>query len=202
MNEQQRQRIVARHRDALLRHGLQPAALYWSSREIQETRFRVLAEIGLASGCSVLDVGCGFGDLARYLAHQGLEFDYTGIDLSPDLIQAGRGHDPRLTLLEGDIFDLPAEPERYDYVLLSGALNENLADQGAYAFAVIERMFELCRVGVAFNLLDARNAWIASRPDLQSHQPDTVLAFCRGLTAHCQLRDDYLDNDFTVYLRR
>ena len=87
-------------------------------------------------------------------------------------------------------------------MLLSGALNENLADQGAYAFAVIERMFELCRVGVAFNLLDARNAWIASRPDLQSHQPDTVLAFCRGLTAHCQLRDDYLDNDFTVYLRR
>ncbi len=67
MNKQQRQRIINRHKDSMLRHGYHPNALYWSTKEMQELRFKVLADIGIQSGDSVLDVGCGFGDLLGYL---------------------------------------------------------------------------------------------------------------------------------------
>ena len=202
MDPQQRQRIIARHSDSLLRYGYSANALYWSSTDIQTLRFQVLSEIGIEDGASVLDVGCGFGDLAAYLQGQELTIDYQGIDLSPHLIDKGKEIYPRLDLRQGDLFDLDPPPRAYDYLLLSGALNEPLADEGAYARRVIERMYESCRRGVAFNLLDRRNEWVARRFDLQSFDPGEIIAFCQTLGARCHLRDDYLDNDFTVYLYR
>ncbi len=202
MTPEHRQRIVERHRDALLRHGVHPNALYWSSRKIQEIRFEVLVEIGISSGDRVLDVGCGFGDLKGFLTGRGLEVDYTGIDLSPDLLQSARRLQPQASLVEGDLFDLDPADGSFDWALLSGALNEQLGDDGAYARRLIARMFAAARKGVACNLLDARNRWVAGRPDLQSFQPDDMLDYCRGLGAACELRDGYLDNDFTLHLRR
>lgn len=200
MHSEQRQRIVERHRDALHRHGHHPHALYWSSRAVQELRFAILCDIGIGNGDSLLDVGCGFGDLAAYLAQQGLELSYTGIDLSPDLISAGRARYAGIKLHEGDIFEFDPPAEAYDYLLLSGALNEALNDEGAYARRVIERMFATCRKGVALNLLNREDPWVAGRGDLQSFYPEQMQRYCEGLGARVTLKRDYLDNDFTLYL--
>jgi len=202
MTPEQRKRIIARHRDALLRHGHSAKALYWSNTAIQEIRFQVLMEIGIQNGDRLLDVGCGFGDLFAYLKRQQIVTDYCGIDLSPDLITAGKNLYPQARFFCGDLFDLAPQPHTYDYVLLSGALNENMKDSGTYARRVIERMYQICHKGVALNLLDANNPWLANRNDLQSFMPDEMLAYCQSLGANCELRQDYLDNDFTVYLRK
>lgn len=202
LTEQQRKRIVDRHRDALLRFGVHPHALYWSNREIQETRFRVLAQIGIEGGASLLDVGCGFGDLYGYLLQQGIETHYTGLDLSPELLAEARRLHPQARFIEGDLFDLDPAPGSYDIVVLSGALNEQLGDDGAYARRVIEAMFRACRRGVAFNLLDARHPRTAACSDLQSFDPDEMLAWCQGLADRVDIVSGYLDNDFSVYLRR
>ena len=89
--------------------------------------------------------------------------------------------------------------QSFDWVTLSGALNEQLHDEGAYARRSIERMYALCRKGVAFNLLDARHL---NAHDLQSHQPATMLAYCMSLCPNCESHDGYLKNDFTIYMRR
>ncbi|MDT8377038.1 MAG: class I SAM-dependent methyltransferase [Mariprofundaceae bacterium] len=199
MKKEQRKRIVDRHRDSLKRFGYHPNALYWSSCEIQEIRFRILAEIGIRSGDSVLDVGCGFGDFRQWFEKRYGRIDYTGIDLSPDLLaEAGRRH-AGARFFEGDLFDMDFDSRSFDWVILSGAMNENLHDDGAYARMVIEQMYVLCRKGVAFNLLDARHL---KAHDLQSHQPEEILTWCRTLSPDCTLVDDYLDNDFTIYMRR
>ena len=201
LSDVQRQRIVERHRDSLTRFGHSPAALYWSSREVQELRFRVLCDIGIAAGDSVLDVGCGFADLKGWIERWRWPVRYAGIDLSPDILEVAAREHPDARLVCGDIFDLRAQPESYDWVLLSGALNEIMGDQGRYARAVIARMFHLARKGVAFNLLNARYVTMFSF-GLQRFDPDEMLAYCRMLTPHCELRDGYLDNDFTIWMRR
>ena len=199
LSDEQRQRIVDRHRDSLTRFGHAPAALYWSSREVQELRFRMLCDIGIAAGDSVLDVGCGFADLKGWIERWRCPVRYTGIDLSPDLLAVAAREYPDARLLRGDIFDLRAQPESYDWVVLSGALSEPLSDEGRYAKAVIARMFQLARKGIAFNLLDARTKLLFSF-GLQRFDPADMLAHCRSLTPHCQLHDDYLDNDFTIWM--
>jgi len=197
MKPAQRKRIVDRHRDSLTRFGYHPNALYWSGRDIQELRFSILAGIGIVAGDSLLDVGCGFADFnAWFTGHQG-SLKYTGLDLSPDLLAQAARLNPDSTLIEGDLFDFDCVDQAFDWVILSGALNEQLHDNGDYARRVIAHMYAICRKGVAFNLLDARHL-VAH--DLQSHLPADMLDWCRGICPDCRLIDDYLDNDFTIYL--
>jgi len=197
MKKEQRKRIVDRHRDSLKRHGHHPNALYWSSRAIQEIRFKILAEIGIRAGDAVLDVGCGFADFKSWIEQQGRPVQYAGVDLSPDLICAAQEKHPEVQLMYGELFDFHFEPGSFDWVILSGALNEQLHDESVYAFRVIERMYSLCRKGVAFNMLDARHL-VAH--DLHSRIPAQVLAYCQSLCPDCVVQDEYLQNDFSIYM--
>ncbi|WP_319381457.1 class I SAM-dependent methyltransferase [Thiomicrorhabdus sp.] len=210
LNDEQRLRIARRHEDSIQRYGYKPQALYWSSKEIQEIRFQMLFEgmpeiLRLGDEFSVLDVGCGFGDLKDYLSQHGVSVDYSGIDLAPAMITAAQRLQPQGKFFCGDLFDADFADGRFDFVVLSGALNEVVesatdGQTGVYAKAVIEKMFALSRNGVAFNLLDRRNQWVAARPDLQSFLPQEIVEYCRSFCSHVEWRDDYLDNDFTVYL--
>jgi len=199
MKKEQRKRIVDRHRDSLTRHGYHPNALYWSTREVQEICFEVLAAIGIEDGDSLLDVGCGFGDFKGWFERQGGALDYTGIDLSPDLLAEAEVRNPGGRFFCGELFDMDSVKSGFDWVILSGSLNELLHDEGDYARRVIERMYALCRKGVAFNLLDARHLRVH---DLQTHMPDEMLAWCRGLCPASVMRDAYLKNNFTIYMPR
>src|SRR6185295_4865256 len=50
--------------------------------------------VGLRDGESVLDVGCGLGALVEVLATLGLRVDYTGIDVTPKMIDEARLRHP------------------------------------------------------------------------------------------------------------
>ncbi|MBF6057901.1 MULTISPECIES: class I SAM-dependent methyltransferase [Thiomicrorhabdus] len=210
LNDEQRLRIARRHEDSIQRYGYKPQALYWSSKEIQEIRFHMLFDgipevLRFGKEFTLLDVGCGFGDLADYLSRHGVSIDYSGIDLAPAMVTAARNLQPQGKFFCGDLFDASFAEESFDFVVLSGALNEVVdsaieGQTGLYAKAVIAKMFVLSRNGVAFNLLDRRNEWVASRPDLQSFYPQDIVEYCRSFCSHVEWRDDYLDNDFTVYL--
>jgi len=194
-----RQRIVDRHRDSLNRFGYGPAALYWSSQEIQDLRFKVLSEIGVQAGDSVLDVGCGFADLKAWFGCEHKTVDYTGIDISPDLIAVAKEKQPNTSLYVGELKDCRFHALSFDWVLLSGALNEPYNDKGKYTKKIIKEMYRISRRGIAFNLLNKRCINVS---DLQSFEPDEIFEFCQTIGAECELRTDYLENDFTIYMRK
>lgn len=211
LSEKQRLRIQTRHKASIEYYGYKPQALYWSSREIQLIRFKKLSEIlPKKQACSILDVGCGFGDLRAYLLQQGFKIDYTGIDLSSDMVKSAGFQYPGINVLQGDLFDFNPQRQQFDFVLLSGALNEVVETEvegtakfkGRYAKAIIRKLYDSCKQGVAFNLLDARNAWVVSRPDLQSFQPEEIAAYCSEFATNVSWQDGYVDNDFTVFLYR
>ena len=87
MNNKQRHAIISAQKDAFNRHGYHPNTLLWSNTQIQEIRFKILSEVGIKAGDSVLDVGCGFGDFADFLNKRGKPVDFTGIDLSEELLR-------------------------------------------------------------------------------------------------------------------
>lgn len=200
MQSKQRQRIIARHKSSLYQHGYSPQALFWKDQQVQEKRFDVLFECGVEDGDSVLDVGCGLADLDRFIKKKGIKVNYTGIDLSPDMINTASLRDPSLTLFAGDIFDLNPADGEYDWVLLSGALNEPLKDNGDYLKRVLPRLFRAAGKGLAFNLLDARYNWTERELcTLQPYDPDEVVVQLSELTAKVEMRDDYLENDVTFF---
>lgn len=208
LTEKHRQRIVTRHKASIERYGYQPAALFWKGRDVQELRFAQFldwmeAQPNKPAGKNrVLDVGCGFADLYQYFIRHGLEVDYVGLDVSPDMIFAAQSMYPKLTFLNGEIYDFELAEESFDWVFLSGALNEVLDDTGEYAFGVIRKMYDLSKYGVAFNLLNKAHEWTFQAADLMSFDVNKVKHFCQTFCADVEVKMDYLPNDFTVFLRK
>lgn len=75
---------------------------------------------------SVLDIGCGNGRLARFLAGRQAEgFTYVGVDNSPELLAYARQQDPRvrLELIEQDVILGALPRRRAQLVALFGVLH-------------------------------------------------------------------------------
>lgn len=203
MKKQQRERIIKRHHHSVWMHGYSPQALYWENRDVQNIRFDVLFECGVKSGDSVLDVGCGFADLYHYMLAKGISTEYTGIDLSPDMIEVAQTKSSDITLFEGDLFDFDPPDKSVDWVMLSGALNEPLQDEGEYLRRIIPRLFRTCKKGLAFNLLNDDFAWPdKDRYILQAYKPDEVMRQLGQLSNKTLLRTDYLDVDASYFIWR
>ncbi|MDG4813504.1 class I SAM-dependent methyltransferase [Hydrogenovibrio sp. 3SP14C1] len=213
LSDKHRQRIIKRHQYSIQERGYEATALFWRDQSVQEKRFDILIDfIRLNSQSveadhviSILDVGCGFGDLCDYLKKAGLQVNYTGIDVSPDMVRAGQFKHGDIHLLQGELFDFEWPQASFDWVVCSGAMNEVVdspGQEGEYAQAMIQKMYALCRQGVVFNLLDASHEWSHSRPDLQSFDSSEIASFCKGFANNVLVRQDYLPNDFTVCLTR
>lgn len=73
----------------------------------------------VASGCRLLDVGCGAGQLALIAARDGV--DVTGVDIAPNLVERAaaraRAEGLKARFLEGDAEDLPFEDHAFDVVV-------------------------------------------------------------------------------------
>jgi trans-aconitate methyltransferase len=50
----------------------------------------VISTVGDLSGCTLLDIGCGYGDLKRYLNQIYSNFTYIGIDQMPEFISEAK----------------------------------------------------------------------------------------------------------------
>jgi GR25 family glycosyltransferase involved in LPS biosynthesis len=173
--------------------------LGWSSRDAQRTRFAVLLDVGPLAGRSVLDVGCGVGDLCGYLDEQGMEVAYTGCDVVARNCADAAARHPGATFLATDLLETSGHKE-YDYVLASGIFTLAAEDWHEAVAATLRRMFELCRIGMAANFLTAGSP--VKIPGLAYVEPAAILEICRGFTGSFNLRHDYMDNDFTVYAYR
>src|SRR5690348_6202788 len=58
---------------AVKRHGAGFSALLWASKRTQEQRFDALAKLADPTGLSILDLGCGRGDLLDFLIARGMK---------------------------------------------------------------------------------------------------------------------------------
>jgi SAM-dependent methyltransferase len=199
----------------LEKHGENYLALDWNSPESQRIRFSVLSEIFIygkkAANVSVLDVGCGFGDLYGYFRDTGLikrnRINYTGFDISPKMIGAAKR---KYTEARFELKDILEEKEtaKFDYLFCSGVFNIRTTDLEShldFVKSMLLRMFELSNFGLAVNLLSEGAIPIALPQDLNSGRyfyfsPEVILAYCRSICNRYILRHDYHLGDFTVYL--
>jgi SAM-dependent methyltransferase len=183
-------------------YGYDTRSLGIGSRESQEVRFDVLAQIGDLRDALILDVGCGFGDLRSYLEKRGIPVRYTGLDIQPAFVEEARRRHPGDEFFCADIEGFePKEPP--DYVFISGTFNVKFReDQEAWIFGILRRLFERCQRGVGINMLSTYYDPGHYRDDMFYCEPARALARAHAITRWIALRHDYLPHDFTLYLYR
>ncbi len=211
----QKQKLIDYYEGLLAQHGENYLALDWNSPDNQKLRFQILKEIFVygkkASNLSVLDVGCGFGDLYGFFKAENLiirhKIRYTGYDISSKLLEVARKKYPDAGFESKDILenrDLP----KFDYIFCSGVFNIRTADYGShleFVKSMLQRMYDLVNYGVGVNFLSEGALPISDPEDLNSgryyyFKPDEILNFCRSICGRYILRHDYHPGDFTVYL--
>lgn len=185
------------HRDMMKKHGpVSSFAQGWRNQESQLIRFGALATIADLSNCSILDVGCGYGDLLPYLSAIYANIKYTGIEQIPEFLDKamGRyGNSQHTSFLYGNFttMDLPVA----EYVLASGSLNYRSSDPG-FIFNAIDKLYTACKSGFAFNLLSE----IIPNGLIVAYNPEQIFQYCSSLCPKVKLVRDYDPDDFTVYM--
>jgi SAM-dependent methyltransferase len=201
MNDFDKELIIQRYADRFKQYGVDIKTLASGNRERQLLRFKIFSEIGKIDGHSVLDLGCGFGDFYQYLKDQGIQVDYTGIDICPPFIEACRQRFPEAHFKVADIQkdDLG---RRFDYIVCSQVYNNKLQKENNEEVMrdVIRKGFALCDIAFAVDMITKYVDYQEEK--LHYYSPEEIFAFCKGLTKRVMLRHDYPLFEFMVCLYR
>ena len=169
----------------------------WGSDADQSLRFDVLFRGINPHGKTILDVGCGLGDLVPYLERlTDGNFYYIGIDVAGELIQDAKIVHARSNceFLIGDIFsiDLP----KVDISVMSGALSLKRDGIEIYARNTLRQMINLSRVAVALNFLTKYVDYEVQHN--QHYHPEKVFSWAREYSKRVNLIHDYPLYEFTI----
>lgn len=194
------QKIKEEYQQKFNKFGIDPRSLFWASKGAAHQRFRQMwAEIDF-DGKSVLDVGCGFGEMAKFLDKRYKIKSYTGTDIVPEFVAEAKKLYPHHSFLVNDFINEEI-PGKYDVVLASGILNSNVSDNMEYRKKAISILFGKADYVLAFNMLGAHpqpetnsdsNVWYADSLE--------ILKYCMTLTRRVIFRHHYNPKDFTILM--
>ena len=176
--------------------------LGWESRESQFRRFKILTDYVDLKGKRILDVGCGMGHLIDHLNEEGINADYTGLDLLPSMIDEASARHEDHTFIQGDLFqEKMFDKDSFHVLYCSGLFNLNTGNNFDFLLEAVEKFVHLTTETVVFNLLHRDSPGREGK--YYYFYPDQVIREVEKLSDNIhsiQLVEHYLNNDFTLFL--
>lgn len=181
-------------------NGFSPEAVFWT-KEKQEIRFQSLISKFNLENKSILEFGCGFGDINKILKNTYKSYEYLGVDLVEDFIKTGEKvyGNSNVRFQCGDFLSKDFDG-KFDYVIESGIFNMKLKDMDNYDFieASIKKAFEICNEAIAFNFLTER---VNFKSDgFYYINPEKVLQIAYKYSKRVILKNDYMPFDYTIII--
>jgi SAM-dependent methyltransferase len=185
--------------------GATPKGVDWGKKDDVLLRYEKMLNVieRGAEAPSLLDVGCGYGGLYIFAIEQNLKINYTGIDVSENMIAYARKNITDAQFYEGDILAYNP-PQPFDYVVCNGVLTQKLKvsirDMDDFSHLLIPKMFSLCSRGIVFNIMTSKVNYMED--NLYYRNPVELFAFClTNITRRIKIDHSYL-YEYSVYLYR
>lgn len=122
-------------------------------------QYSITGVLPLIGQASVLDVGCGRGDLNAVIKQFNDEIQYNGVEFNQLLVNAGLRRYPTMSdsnIEIGDFLQVDFD-NTYDYIFNIGSLNANYGlyqdSNWAYFNKVLDKSLAACNVACVFTLL-------------------------------------------------
>lgn len=184
-----------------LEHGSCLKSVGWSSQEDQFLRFKMLLRGIDITGKSVLDVGCGLGGFVEFCDKNKLSFGkYLGIDLSEEMVsEASKVWVDRSNTKFSDQ-PLDSVIDKYDVVLVSGALNLSLNDNHGFIRKFVDDSWARASGHLTINFL---STFVDYQNELNFHtDPMWIFGEAKKMTKYVTLLHDYRLWEFTIQMHR
>lgn len=183
-------------------HGISSSAVLWDDPQTQYFRFAELVKnLDLNDpDKTILDVGCGNGELYKFLNFIGFRGHYTGYDINQKLIKQAKD---RFKGIDVHCLDIMTEesPNRFSYVLMSGLFNVNVGQSREWVYAFLKKMYDLCTEIMVFNGI---STYVNYREEKKFYlNPVETVAFClENLSRRVTLAHHNLPYNFTISVFR
>lgn len=194
MNQSEKESVLKRYSERVRLYGDSPLTLGWTKGK-HLLRYHILLNQWKFNGETLLDFGCGFGDMYGYIRKLGLNLIYRGYDINPDLISIGKTKYPDIELSTEDIFSFDV-PKSFDFAVSSGVHNLKLEDNWKFIEQTFERFAFLCRKGFALNFVS--NKVNIFDEHLYHADPARVLNLAYSYSKKVVLRNDYMPFEFSI----
>jgi SAM-dependent methyltransferase len=197
--------VASYYSEKLAQYGQDPKGVDWNGEASQTLRFQQLAKIiDTDQPFSINDLGCGYGALYDYLCLHKKSFDYIGIDVSKDMIDAATARYPGTNTR----FIVSGEPvETTDYGIASGIFNVRQAQSEevwrTYIESTLDGLDRTSRVGFSFNCLTRYSDAGKMRDYLYYADPGELFDLCKQrYSRNVALLHDYELYEFTILVRK
>lgn len=186
------------------KYGIDEKSLGWSKNK-QEVRFEQLFKYIKQTNVSVLDVGCGFGDLYSYLENCGNydRLDYCGIDIVDSFIEVANkkhAHKENVQFQCTSLMTMNQE-QSWDWVVECGLFGLMIYDTEEQMYQYLEesmkKAFALSKQGISFNFLSDKVDYRTSGTDFHV-SPERVLQMAYGLSRRVILDNSVMPFEFNL----
>lgn len=206
MDEDILKEVEAYYTEKVKSFGSTPKGVDWNGIDSQMLRFKQLLKI-LSEGknnFSILDYGCGYGALLEHLNKEYKDFQYTGFDISEEMIQEAR------KLPYGATAQWISKKELLkpcDFVVASGIFNvkQNKSDEHwlQYIIDTLGHVNQLSTKGFSFNILTKYSDAEYKKAYLYYADPAMIFDYCKThFSKSVALLHDYELYEFTILVRK
>lgn len=186
--------------------GVTHLGVDWNSKASQYLRFEQLTKVINVDQFSVLDYGCGYGELVNYLSEvENFQTTYFGYDISKEMLQQACS----IFKYRQDVTFLSSlEKQKFDFVIASGIFNVklNLATDNEwldYIITTLNEMNELSVKGFSFNALTVYSEEEYKKDYLYYADPLFLFDYCKKyFSKDVALLHDYKLYEFTLIIRK
>lgn len=156
------EKIVSKYEEFYSEFGDSPSGVGWFKEEMTNPRFEALTSHIKNNECRVLDFGCGLGAMRSWLEERIGNFDYIGIDITPNHIELAKQKFPQCSFYLGDILTDPRILEEIglvDYSVLCGVFTMKIdfTDDEMLQFTkkILKEVWSMTTKSMSFNLTSA-----------------------------------------------
>ena len=175
---------IEAYRENFIKYGDTPQGTYQNNLVTIEERHRQLVANllpFLPENFSLCDLGSGTCDLHGFLSKNGIKHQYTGIEIVPEMREVSMIKFPGIRALDCNILN-EKFVEEFDVIVASGTFNlkGEMASQlwEEYVLAVISKMFNLSKIGIAYNAITSYSDF--REESLYYMSPETAISHAQN----------------------
>ncbi|MBP2033802.1 SAM-dependent methyltransferase [Clostridium algifaecis] len=200
LNRKDMEYLKEKYESSFKENGFSPKSVLWTE-EKQKIRFEALISEFNLENKSILEFGCGFGDINKILKDRYKNYEYLGVDLVEDFIKTGRKNygSTKIKYECGDFLSKNFN-KKFDYIIESGIFNLKLKMMDNYDFIQqsINKAFELFNEAIAFNFVTER---VNFKDDGSYYiNPEKVLEIAYRYSKKIILKNNYMPFDYTMII--